>query len=46
MITIKSQSEIDLMRKAGKVVAECHELLESKIEPGITTQEQNRNAEE
>jgi len=46
MITIKSQSEIDLMRKAGKVVAECHELLESKIKPGVTTLELNKLAED
>ncbi len=46
MITIKSQSEIDLMRKAGKVVAECHELLKSKIKPGVTTLELNKIAED
>lgn len=45
MITIKSQQEVEAMRKAGRIVAECHELLQSKIKPGITTLELDRIAE-
>ena len=35
MIIIKSQKEIELMREAGKIVAETHEILKSAIIPGI-----------
>ncbi|MEF9917791.1 MAG: type I methionyl aminopeptidase [Eubacterium sp.] len=45
MITIKSQQEIELMREAGKIVAKCHELIKTKIRPGITTLELDRIAE-
>jgi len=37
MIDIKSKREIDLMRVAGKIVAELFYELEKMIEPGITT---------
>lgn len=37
MITIKSQKEIVLMRKAGAIVARAHQLVEEMIVPGITT---------
>lgn len=37
MITLKSKSEIEKMRKAGKVLAEGRRLLKSLIRPGITT---------
>ncbi len=46
MIIIKSSNEIELMRKAGKVVAETFEILKEKIRPGITTGELDRVAEE
>lgn len=46
MIIIKSPKEIDLMRKAGKIVAETLLLVESKVKPGITTAELDRIAEE
>lgn len=39
MIEIKSRYEIDLIREAGKVIAECHEALKTFIKPGITTME-------
>ncbi|ANX02430.1 type I methionyl aminopeptidase [Thermoclostridium stercorarium subsp. leptospartum DSM 9219] len=46
MITIKSQREIDLMRKAGHIVAMAHRRIEELIAPGITTRELDRAAEE
>ncbi|MDO4288225.1 MAG: type I methionyl aminopeptidase [Eubacterium sp.] len=45
MIIIKSQSEIELMRQAGRVVAECHEYIAEKVRPGITTLELDHLAE-
>ena len=39
MISIKSTREIELMRTAGRIVAETHELLREAIRPGITTLE-------
>ena len=44
-ITIKTDDEIEIMRKAGKIVAETHELLESMIKPGISTLDLDRAAE-
>lgn len=44
-ITIKTDDEIAIMRKAGKIVAETHELLESMIKPGISTLDLDRAAE-
>ncbi|HHW48519.1 MAG TPA: type I methionyl aminopeptidase [Clostridiaceae bacterium] len=46
MITIKSKSEIDLMRKAGEIVALAHEKIREAIKPGVTTLELDRIAEE
>ncbi len=43
---IKSAREIELMRSAGKIVAETLEKMEEVIKPGITTKELNRIAEE
>lgn len=37
MIVTKSKHEIELMREAGKVIAECHAALAQFIKPGITT---------
>lgn len=45
-VTIKSQHEIQLMRDAGKILAEVHERLEEIIAPGITTFEIDRRGEE
>jgi methionyl aminopeptidase len=33
---LKSSHEIEIMRDAGKIVAECHALISEKIKPGIT----------
>ena len=46
MISIKSPREIELMRIAGRIVAETHELLRKAIRPGITTLELDEIAEE
>ena len=46
MIIIKNDKEIDLMRKAGKIVAETLLVIEKNIKPGITTAELDRIAEE
>lgn len=37
MITIKTNEEIELMRKAGAIVRDVLELLQEKAKPGITT---------
>ena len=39
MIALKRPAEIELMRAAGRVVAEAHTLVRSLIAPGITTAE-------
>ena len=46
MIFIKNDKEINLMREAGKIVAETLLLIEEKVRPGITTAELDRIAEE
>ncbi|TDX47816.1 type I methionyl aminopeptidase [Orenia marismortui] len=46
MIIRKSRREIEIMKKAGKIVAETHALLAEKVAPGITTGELDRIAEE
>lgn len=45
MISIKSPREMELMRAAGKIVAETHEKLKEVIKPGMTTLELDRIAE-
>lgn len=46
MIYLKSNNEIDLMRKSGRIVAEALAKIEEVIKPGITTRELDRIAEE
>jgi len=46
MISIKSPREIELMRIAGRIVAETHEKIKEVIKPGITTLELDIIAEE
>ncbi|GAQ24673.1 MULTISPECIES: type I methionyl aminopeptidase [Tepidanaerobacter] len=46
MIIIKSQREIELMRKAGKITALTLEEVKKHVRPGITTLELNRIAED
>jgi methionyl aminopeptidase len=40
----RSKDELDKMRKAGKVVAEMHEVTRAAIRPGVTTMELNEVA--
>lgn len=46
MITIKSEREIELMKKAGYLVSLTHKYLRPFIKEGITTKELDRLAEE
>ncbi len=45
-ITIKTPREIELMREAGRILAEVHNELGTIIKPGITTLEIDRKGEE
>lgn len=44
-VKIKSNSQIERMREVGKIVAYTHEILKAHIQPGITTKELDRIAE-
>lgn len=46
MFELKSDREIEIMREAGRVVAEVHEIMKKYIAPGITTRELDSLAEE
>ncbi len=46
MISIKSETEIALMKKAGNIVYKTHQYLKEYIKPGITTLELDKLAEE
>lgn len=46
LFTIKSQAEIDKMKKAGEILYETLLLLKKNAVPGVTTQELDRIAEE
>lgn len=46
MIILKSDEEIEIMREAGRIVAECHAMLDEIMNPGITTIEIDRLVEE
>ncbi|MDR6727291.1 methionyl aminopeptidase [Paenibacillus amylolyticus] len=46
MIIGKSETELGLMREAGRIVAETHRLLAEHISPGITTGELDHMAEQ
>lgn len=37
MISLKRPREIELMREAGRLVAEAHRLIREMVEPGVTT---------
>jgi methionyl aminopeptidase len=45
MITIKSLREIDVMARAGRIVAGVHALMRDLIRPGVTTEELDAAAE-
>lgn len=46
MITIKSEREIELMRKAGMLVSEMHKFIKPYIKAGITTKELDKLCED
>ena len=41
-VTLKNRSELELMRRAGRIVGECHLLLRDAVRPGVTTEQLNR----
>ena len=45
-VTIKSAREIELMKEAGKILAQTHDELEKFIRPGISTLDIDRKGEE
>lgn len=45
MIVCKSAHELNLMREAGRIVAETHQLMKQAVQPGITTADLDRMAE-
>ena len=40
MITLRSKREIELLREAGKIVAETHAVLREAVKPGVSTLDQ------
>lgn len=44
MVSLKTEKEIELMKQAGHINYLCHQLLASKIRPGITTKELDKIA--
>jgi len=46
MITLKSRRELDIMREASRIVAEVLQALRPSCQPGVTTAELDRIAEE
>lgn len=46
MIILKTRREIEIMKKAGRLVAEAHELVRNNIKPGITTKELDQIVED
>ena len=45
MITLKSTSELNKMRRAGRIVAEVLDEMRERVAPGVTTAELNKRAE-
>lgn len=46
MIILKTRREIEIMRKAGRLVAQSHELVRKYIKPGVTTKELDQMVED
>ncbi|MFK7697341.1 type I methionyl aminopeptidase [Paenibacillus sp. HJGM_3] len=46
MIICKSEAELNLMREAGRIVADTHRLMAQAVKPGITTRQLDRIAED
>lgn len=45
-VSIKSEREIELMREAGKILAQVHDELEQFVRPGISTKDIDKKGEE
>lgn len=45
MISLKRPREIELMREAGRLVAQAHRLIRNMVEPGVTTLEIDQTVE-
>ena len=45
-VTIKSQREIEIMRRAGEILAITHDEIAKAIKPGVSTKQIERVAEE
>ncbi len=45
-VTLKSKAELDIMRAAGRIVAEIHLEMADAVKPGMSTQALNKIAEE
>lgn len=45
LIELKSQGEIDVIREAGRIVAECHAKIAEMIKPGVSTMQINELVE-
>lgn len=46
MIIIKTQREVEIMRKAGRIVAGAHDMIRKYVRPGITTMELDKIADD
>ena len=46
MIILKTKREIEIMKKAGRLVAQSHELVRKNIKPGVTTKELDQLVED
>ena len=46
MVSIKTQEEIELMQKSGQILAKIMRELKARVEPGMTTKELDKLAEE
>jgi len=40
-LTLKNNAELEKMRRAGRIVGECHLLLREAVKPGVTTKQLN-----
>ncbi len=41
MISVKSPREIEIMKEAGLIVGECHDLIRANLKPGMSSQDVN-----
>ena len=46
MIAIRTESELDLMKRSGEILRDCFGEIEKELRPGVTTGELDRIAEE